>query len=194
VSSSASFSISAIWSCSRPFGHVKYIANRTTALATNSHEIIIPANIFQARAFVIAGTVSTRSASSILLGSAVWPVERSTGAFDMWNDLTGPVRIVEDKSATSPLPFAPICAGRALRFLGRGSRLFFMDSPNGGSLQEITTTESPQRPRDARTLFFCGNLFFADLDWLDDLLHGSSYFSLSWRDLLLGCGRLRQAG
>src|ERR1700738_2481256 len=149
-----------------------------------------PGNIFQARAFVIAGTVSTRSASSILLGSAVSPFGRSTGAFDMWNDLTGPVRIGEDKSATSPLPFAPICAGRALRFLGRGSRLFFMDSPNGGSLQEITTTESPQRPRDARTLFFCGNLFFADLDWLDDLLHGSSYFSLSWRDLLLGCGRL----
>jgi hypothetical protein len=158
-----------------------------------------PGNIFQARAFVIAGTVSTQSASSILLASAVWPVGRSTGAFDVRSNLTGPVRIVKTSPRDSALAFAPICTGCALRFRGRGP--FFMaylpysrQSPNGGSLQEITTTESPQRPRDARTLFFCGNLFFADLDWLDDLLHGSSYLSLSWRDLLLGCGRRRQAG
>jgi hypothetical protein len=105
--------------------HIQYIANRTTALATNSHERIIPANMFQPRAFVIAGTVSPRSASSILLASAVWPLGGSTGTFDVRKDVTGPVRMVEDKSPNSALAFAPICTGRALRFRGRGGRLFF---------------------------------------------------------------------
>lgn len=39
--------------------------------------------------------------------------------------ITGPVRMLEDKSPNSALAFARICTGRALRFRGRGGRLFF---------------------------------------------------------------------
>jgi hypothetical protein len=151
VSSSVSFSISAIWSCPRPFGHVQYIANRTTALATNSHEIIIPANIFQPRAFLIAGTVSTRSASSIVLGWAVWPVGGSTAAFDV--DPTGPVRMVEAKSSILP---SPCTAMGALRFRGREGRFFSTPGPADNRRrcypamplvqEEITTSESLRGP------------------------------------------------
>jgi hypothetical protein len=104
--------------CAARFSHVQCVANKTTAPASNSHEVINPANMRQPRAFDIA----PRSASSILLGSTSCLVGRSTGAFDVGDDPSGPVPMVEE--ATSPLGLA-ICDGRAL-CLGLGGRRFFM--------------------------------------------------------------------
>jgi hypothetical protein len=105
--------------CAARFSHVQCVANKTTAPASNSHEVINPANMRQPRAFDIA---RHRSASSILLGSTSCLVGRSTGAFDVGRDPSGPVPMVEE--ATSALGLA-ICDGRAL-CLGLGGRCFFM--------------------------------------------------------------------
>src|SRR5271166_3257566 len=107
--------------------HVQYIANKTTALATNRNEVISPANIFQPRTFVIAAAVSTRSASSLLFASAAGPVASACirgGA----SPATAPFRAAPeggDGNKSPALPF-PCTAIGALRFRGRGGRLFFM--------------------------------------------------------------------
>ena len=103
----------------RRAGHVQCVANKATALASKSHEIINPANMRQPRAFDIA----PRSARSILLGSTSCPVGRSTDAFDVRDGPSGPVPMVEE--ATSPLGLA-IGAGRAILCLGLGGRRFFI--------------------------------------------------------------------
>jgi hypothetical protein len=102
--------------CAAPLSHVQCVANKTTAPASNSHEVINPANMRQPRAFDIA----PRSAGSILLGSTSCLVRRSTCA--LGDDPSGPVPMVEE--ATSPLGLA-ICDDRAL-CLGLGGRRFFM--------------------------------------------------------------------
>jgi hypothetical protein len=76
----------------RRAGHVQCVANKATALASKSHEIINPANMRQPRAFDIA----PRSARSILLGSTSCPVGRSTDAFDVRDGPSGPVPMVEE--------------------------------------------------------------------------------------------------
>jgi hypothetical protein len=105
-------------------------ANSTTAPASNSHEIITPANMRQPRAF----DIPPRSESSIFLGSTNGLVGRSTGAsdvvgrsigtFDVRDDPTGRVAMVEE--TISPLGLAIDDAGRPFLYLGLGGRCFFI--------------------------------------------------------------------
>src|SRR6516165_2319179 len=60
-------------------GYAQCVANSTTATASNSHEIINPANMRQPRAFDIPIT----SESTVLLGSSSVLVGRSTGGLDL---------------------------------------------------------------------------------------------------------------
>ena len=99
--------------------YAQCVANSTIAAASNSHEIIKPANMRQPRAF----DIPPRSGSSILLGSTNGLIGRSTGAFDVRDDPSGPVPVVEE--AISPFGLA-IDAGRAFLCLGLGGRCFFI--------------------------------------------------------------------
>ena len=97
----------------------------TTTLASSSQETINPANIVQARAFVIAETLAglLTVASACIPSLPSCPLAGSISAFDARGDATGPAPLVE---AILPLASATIGAGRAFRFRGRGGRLFFM--------------------------------------------------------------------
>jgi len=111
--------------------YIQYVANSPITPASNSHEIIITANIPHPRAFdmprsessILFGSTTCAGGRSILLGSTSCVGGRSTDAFEVRNDPSWPVPMVEE--AISFLGLA-IGAGGAFLCLGLGRRCFFI--------------------------------------------------------------------